>query len=170
MVLSVTAKFSTIDTEDKGGSYIVQLANLLIDEDVVFVVAGKNYPKESYPGNLIALGKITDQNELACLYSTADLCLITSKHETFGMAVAESLCCGTPIIGFKAGGPESIVIDESTKYFEFGDTQSLNLLIRNYIKGNVSYTVDSSKAKTIYSRESMLVQYNELYRTSLSKG
>ena len=41
---------------------------------------------------------------LAEYYSLVDVTVITSFHETFSMVVAESLSCGTPIVGFKAGG------------------------------------------------------------------
>jgi glycosyltransferase involved in cell wall biosynthesis len=40
------------------------------------------------------------------------------------MIVAESLCCGTPVVGFKAGGPESIAIDDYCVFVQFLDSIS----------------------------------------------
>ncbi len=34
------------------------------------------------------------------------------------MVTAESLCCGTPVVGFTAGGPESIAIDAFSNFVE----------------------------------------------------
>lgn len=71
------------------------------------------------------LGKITDQELLAKYYSMADVTLLTSKKETFSMVTAESLCCGTPVVGFKAGAPEQIAIKEFSEFVEYGDLNSL---------------------------------------------
>ena len=37
------------------------------------------------------------------------------------MVTAESLCCGTPVVGFKAGAPEQIAIKEFSEFVEYGD-------------------------------------------------
>ena len=52
--------------------------------------------------------QVEDQSELAAFYSLADVTLLTSEKETFSMVCAESLCCGTPVVGFQAGAPEGI--------------------------------------------------------------
>lgn len=41
------------------------------------------------------------------------------------MVTAESLCCGTPVVGFKAGAPEQIAIKEFSEFVEYGDLNSL---------------------------------------------
>ena len=41
------------------------------------------------------------------------------------MPVAESLCCGTPVVGFRAGGPESIAIEDHTWFAEYADVCTL---------------------------------------------
>lgn len=55
------------------------------------------------------LGRRT-ASELAYIYSElASLTLSSSLYETFGQSLTESLGYGTPVIAFKAGGPEDIV-------------------------------------------------------------
>ena len=41
------------------------------------------------------------------------------------MIVAESLCCGTPVVGFKAGGPEQIALPEYSRFCEYGGMDTL---------------------------------------------
>jgi len=43
------------------------------------------------------------------------------------MPVAESLCCGTPVVGFKAGGPESIA---PSQFAHFADQGNLDEPLR----------------------------------------
>lgn len=42
------------------------------------------------------------QHEVGKFYSNADYTVIPSKYESFGQVITESLCYGTPVIGFKS--------------------------------------------------------------------
>src|SRR5690606_6833421 len=106
----------------KGTEYFIKLANKLIESDFVFLVIG-DAQAVTLPENCIKLGVINNQNKLAEFYSLADVTLITSYRESFSMIVAESLSCGTPVAGFKAGGPESISIKEYSKFVDYGDVE-----------------------------------------------
>lgn len=124
VVLYVTAFFYG-NRPEKGSKYLYELAERFVGKGVIFAVAGNHAPNLAVPENVHLLGKITDQQELAKLYSAANLTLITSQRETFSMPVAESLCCGTPVIGFQAGGPESIALKEYSEFIEFADVEAL---------------------------------------------
>jgi len=69
---------------------------------------------------------------LARYYSMADVTVLTSKKETYSMVTVESLCCGTPVIGFKAGGPEQIAILEYCRFCEHGDIQTVVCKMRSF--------------------------------------
>lgn len=51
------------------------------------------------------------QESLIDYYRSADLTLSTSRHETFGLTLLESLACGTPVCAFAVGGIPDIVRD-----------------------------------------------------------
>lgn len=40
---------------------------------------------------------------------SADVLVLASDAETFGVVVAEAMSCGTPVIATRAGGPEFII-------------------------------------------------------------
>lgn len=57
---------------------------------------------------VVHLGPLSDA-ELAQRYGTAWVTVLPSDLEAFGMALVESLACGTPIVGLNRWGPGEIV-------------------------------------------------------------
>ena len=151
IVLHVTANFDTTTENAKGGNYILDLANMMKDEPVKFVVVAGRHKFESLPDNVIFLGRTQNQDELAELYSIADASIITSKRETFSMPLAESLCCGTPVVGFLAGGPESIAIKEHSRFVEYGNTVALKDALCNLLNSKIDNASIEETARDIYS-------------------
>lgn len=166
VVFHATAGFSDDRNHIKGGYYIIELAKRL--PNVVFVVAGRIKNDMKVPENLILLGPILDGQRLAKLYSMADLTVITSKKETFSMVVAESLCCGTPIVGFQAGAPETITIPQFSSFSEYGD---LDLLEQNVISFlELDHVGISRYAAAVYSKENMCKRYIRLYEKLMNEA
>lgn len=164
VILHVTAAFSAALEHLKGGYYVLELARRMKQENVVFLVAGSCVSEIQPPENMLLLGNLSNQEELACLYSLADVTLLTSKRETFSMPLAESLCCGTPVVGFCAGGPESIALHEFCTFDVYGDLCALEQSVRAYLKEAPARDVVAEKAQSIYRKEQMCKAYVELYR------
>lgn len=134
LVLHVTSHFSDEEGDLKGGKYILEAAGRC--PDLEFVVAGNadHLTDRDLPANLRVIGYIASEEELARYYNAAELTLVTSRRETYGMTCAESLCCGTPVAGFEAGGTESIALKEYTEFVPWGQTDELIESIRSLVK------------------------------------
>ena len=167
IIFHATPAFNNDVNSIKGGYYVIKLAEKMLDENVIFVVAG-NYPNGlKVPSNVLLLGNVSDQILLAKYYSMADVTLLTSKKETFSMVTAESLCCGTPVVGFKAGAPEQIAIPEYSSFVEYGNVDALKsevdkILNSENLKCNVAYF---SHGK--YSKQTMIDGYIKVYEEML---
>jgi Glycosyltransferase len=61
-------------------------------------------------GRVVFTGRL-EQEELAALYSGADVFVFPSATDTFGLVVLEALACGLPAVVSDAGGPQEIVED-----------------------------------------------------------
>jgi D-inositol-3-phosphate glycosyltransferase len=52
-----------------------------------------------------------DQGDLPVFYSAADMLVVPSSYESFGMVALESLACGTPVVATPVGAMEEVVRD-----------------------------------------------------------
>lgn len=167
-ILHVTAHFYG-ESEKKGSRYVLELARRL--KDTTILIAGP-HDDVKVPENVKLLGRISNQIELAQLYSVADLSIVTGERETFSMPVVESLCCGTPVVGFKAGGPESIAIEEFSEFFDYGDIMMMERKIRNKwlsFKETVSAKIISKAGFKKYSKYVMAAKYMEVYENLMER-
>lgn len=164
-VLNVTACFSSEKTHPKGGWYLLELARRM--PDISFRVAGAATEIPDCPENLELLGVISDQKKLAGLYRNAALSIVVSEKETFSMPCAESLCCGTPVVGFRAGAPEQIALKEYSAFVEFGNLDELELLVREWLGRSVDRRIVAAEAQRTYSAETMVEGFTDVYRRIL---
>ena len=69
------------------------------------------------------LGK---KDEVAHWISLADLLLLPSEKESFGLVALEAMACGVPTVGSKTGGLPEVVIHGETGYLaEVGDVEAM---------------------------------------------
>jgi alpha-1,6-mannosyltransferase len=66
-------------------------------------------------------GAIQDREKLAGMVASADALLHGCGSETFGMAVAEALCCGTPVIVPNTGGAADLAVGGGGVLYRTGD-------------------------------------------------
>lgn len=162
MIFHATPFFSLDENHIKGGIHVYNLAKKLLNSNIKVVVAGQHsdIPKLS---NLVLLGNVNDQSRLASLYSAADLTILTSKRETFSMVCAESLSCGTPIVGYRAGAPEQISLPGYSIFVENGDLDALLAASIKMLGTDQEKNIISCLAREVYSSETMAKKYVELY-------
>ena len=164
ILFHATPHFTDDPEHFKGGKYILDIAERMKEKRVKIFVAGEYPFGLQVPENVVLLGRVEDQNLLAEFYSMADVTLLTSKRETFSMVCAESFCCGTPIVGFKAGGPEQISLDKYSKFVEYGDIDGMESAIMDFLNVEIDKAGLKKEAEAVYSRDKMFEGYLEIYK------
>ena len=66
--------------------------------------------------NRIMFAGRVDQETLPDYYSAADVLVVTSHYESFGLVALEALACGTPVVTTSVGAMEDIVKNSVTGY------------------------------------------------------
>jgi D-inositol-3-phosphate glycosyltransferase len=130
--------------------------------------------------SVIFLGSV-EQEMLPFFYSAADLCVVPSYSESFGLVVLESLACGTPVVATKVGCAESVIRYGETGYVVTdNDPGSLadkisRLLSTPNGKPDFVHSVRASVAKYSWSNisEAILEEYRSVlwdFSTKACKG
>lgn len=159
-------------SDDKGGKWILELASRLIHEDITFIMIGVDNPNLISAPNIIAHSKIKDLDLIAEFYSLSDFTLLTSRKETFSLVCAESLACGTPIIGFDAGAPSEVAPPGFGCFVKYGNIVKLHHTVMESLT-NTSDFMHPSECFTFvnnnYSKEQMIDRYISEYKDLLKK-
>ena len=59
-----------------------------------------------------------DHDELPLYYNAADVCVVPSYYESFGLVALESMACGTPVVASRVGGLPTIIHHGQTGYLK----------------------------------------------------
>lgn len=107
--------------KNKGLLDYLKLASMLDDDYRIVLVGLKKNQIEILPKNVLGIERTANIEELAKIYTAADLFLNLSYCENYPTVNIESLACGTPILTYKTGGSPEIVEDYGGTVVEQGD-------------------------------------------------
>lgn len=101
--------------------FLLDVLNRTISQipDTKLILVGKGKPeytesvfqmiREMGLSNYVIYKEALQQNELSKLYKTADVFLLPSKYEIFGMVLMEAMTFGLPVISSYNGGSSTII-------------------------------------------------------------
>lgn len=97
---------------------------------LLFVGEGPDLPKIQWKINELGLNDkvhfLGKQDDIAQVISMADVLMLPSEKESFGLVALEAMACGVPTIGSLAGGIPELVLHGKTGFLSpIGDTQSM---------------------------------------------
>ena len=84
---------------------------MLNDNYSIVLVGMEKKQIDRLPKGIIGLGKTNSAEELAMIYTTADVFVNPSREETFGMTTLEAIACGTQAIVYEGTACEEVVLE-----------------------------------------------------------
>ncbi len=116
--------------------------------------------------DVVFLGKHSAVEELL---SCADLFLMTSDRESFGLAALEALSCGVPVVGYGVGGlPEVVPDGDAGVLVEVGAVADATDASVALLRDPVRWTRFSEAARAVavdrYGKDKILPRYEAAYR------
>ncbi|MDR1054254.1 MAG: glycosyltransferase family 4 protein [Prevotellaceae bacterium] len=171
-----------VTDERKGAQYFVEACKLLtqqyplLQQEIAIIAFGKNTVSFSnlFPFQVHGTDFISKTEDIVALYNAADAFIIPSLEDNLPNTVIEALACGTPCVGFNAGGiPE--MIDHKVNGFvaEYKSVEDLakGIYWTLYEADYGKLTENAcKKALDTYSEEAVAQQYLKFYSDILSEN
>jgi putative colanic acid biosynthesis glycosyltransferase len=149
----------------KGLDDFIELSKLLGNDELIVLIGLSNYQLKHLPKNIIGLSRTESRQQLAELYSAADLFINTTWEDNFPTTNIESLSCGTPLVTYRTGGSVEAVSDETGFIVDKGNIPVLIEVIRKVkTNGKEAYSeACRQRALELYSKDDQFKQYLILY-------
>lgn len=134
-------------------------------DDMVLVLFGNPNKNESLPKQVIQLGYTSSRQEMAELYSMADVFVNCSREDTLSSLNLESQACGTPVVTYDATGSRETVDDKCSFAVATGNAKELWQIVLG-VKNMGKETFSSQCVELASSHFEMMRNYKryiELY-------
>lgn len=166
---------ANINDRRKGISYLVNALNILKadhrqSEQIEIVIFGKNkhFDVAQLPFKVHELSLITSQDELAEIYSMANLFVTPSLEDNLPNTIMEALSCGTPVVAFNTGGIPEMVDHQHNGYLaELKNAADMAKGLYETLNGDADQLAENARQKVLnnYTNEIVSQQYFNLYQS-----
>lgn len=148
-----------------------------VDARLIIVGEGPEWERASEQINRLGindkvknLGKVNDLYRVLC---SADLFLLPSEKESFGLAALEAMAARVPVVSSNAGGIPEVNIEGETGFLlSIGDVKGMAeksiLLLKdeNMLK---EFKHNAKERALLFDKKNILPQYEQLYYSVLEK-
>lgn len=115
------------------------------------------------------------QDSVENILCKADLFLLPSASEAFGLAALEAMACGVPVVGSIVGGLPELVTDGEVGYLEpIGDVEAMARRGLEILSNRELYRHMAQNARRItvekFDTKAIVKQYYDYYQEVLSNG
>jgi N-acetyl-alpha-D-glucosaminyl L-malate synthase BshA len=144
----------------------------------VLVLVGDGPERPAAEGLVTELGLADDVRFLgkvdavADLLRCADLFLLPSESESFGLAALEALACGVPVIASRVGGLVEVVQEGAGALVPVGDTEEMSHRALQLLGDGTALRAARQaavKAAEAFSADRIVPRYEALYRRVLGR-
>lgn len=146
----------------KGLDVFVALAARLDPEKYQIVLVGTDdHVDKKLPPCIISIHRTADQQELAEIYTAADLFVNPTREENYPTVNMEAIACGTPVLTFRTGGSPEILNEKTGAVV---DCDNISLLEESVLKISEQKSYDSGECIEYAKSFDMNVTYEEYLR------
>lgn len=145
----------------------VELSKNVDDQTQVMLVGVEANISSALPENIIALSRTENIDELAALYSAADVFVNPTYADNFPTTNIEALACGTPVITYNTGGSPEAIDEHTGIVVAKGDVRNLKTNIEVVLNKGKDYyrAACRARAEKLYNKDDRFQDYISLFQT-----
>ncbi|MGL4362384.1 MAG: glycosyltransferase [Cellulosilyticaceae bacterium] len=147
----------------KGMEYFLELSNEIEKDEKIVLVGVTEKQKKELPENVIGITRTNNIEELAKIYSMADVFVNPTLEDNFPTTNLEALACGTPVITFNTGGSVESIDDMCGVVLDKNESGKLLMEIRKCYKNKKSKEKCIVKS-TQYDKNVKNIEYINIYK------
>jgi len=151
-------------TSKKGIDDFKRLAEELPKEYSIVLVGVSDTAAKSLPEEIITIACTQNQDELAEIYSSADLFVNPTLEDNFPSVNLEALACGTPVITYQTGGSPESLTEKCGKVVPYKDYEKLKKAIVGMNNAKKYMKQACVERAQLFEREDAYRKYIELYK------
>ena len=147
----------------KGLDVFIDLAKKLpANYQIVLVGTDANVDKP-LPENILSIHRTQNQQELAEIYTAADVFVNPTREENYPTVNMEALACGTPVLTFRTGGSPEIIDENCGTVVECDDVNAMEREIIRICTDRPYTEGDCLKRAASFGQENRFKEYLGLY-------
>lgn len=158
--------------ERKGLDIFRKLSETLPPDYKIVLVGTNETVDKLLPTNIISIHRTESKEELAQIYTQADVFVNPTRDEVLGLVNIEAIACGTPVITFDSGGSPECIDDTCGIVVDCDDVHAMEKEIiriceeKPFDKNDcISYAQNFEKKKKFCSYVDL---YKEIYLDSVT--
>lgn len=164
IILGVASTWS----KRKGLEEFIRLSNELPSDYKIVIVGVEN--SEIDNNQIYTIKRTTNQNELAEIYTAADVFVNPTTEDNFPTVNIEALACGTPIVTYKTGGSPECINGKNGLIVGKGDYQALKTAIYKILENKKeTYSNACIEKAQSYDMNERFNDYVNLYEEILNR-
>ena len=147
----------------KGLDVFIELAKKLPSHYKIALVGTDEYTDKQLPPTIISIHQTHHLQELAEIYTAADVFVNPTREENFPTVNIESLACGTPVVTFNTGGSPEILDSTSGCVVPCEDIEGLLREIERVVSTSAYPVENCCKRAENFDRNARFQEYIDLY-------
>ena len=150
--------------DKKGLDVFIELSQKLPEGYQVVLVGTDPEVDKLLPKSILAIPRTQNRQELAQIYSAADVFVNPTREDTFPTVNLEANACGTPVVTFRTGGSPECIDENSGSVVKYNDTDALEAeIIRICTQRPYSRQACIENAAR-FEKEACFSRYIQLYK------
>jgi len=167
----VILALASIWSKEKGWNDLVEMSKMLNDSELIVMVGVSDKQMEQLPNNIVGIKRTENVQQLAELYSAADVFVNPTWQDNYPTVNLEAIACGTPVVTYKTGGSVESITENTGVVVEQGDVEAVLSAVRDIESKGKDYYRDNCRQYAVehFNKVERYADYLQLYEEMLSE-